>query len=114
MPILDDYSGVPHPEGTDVQVVPVPGTDISIYVPSSHDGSKIKVELPDGSYAYTDGFDPSERAIAGERPVVPCGNCGAPQTLVSNEFDCSACGAHNSIELRTSTDTGEGTAVEAG
>ncbi len=103
----------------DVKIThPETGKKHTVSIPDDHDGSRVKIEFPeerdaDGNVtveratAYTDGFDPAEKALAGERPVVPCPSCGAPQVLTASNFVCSACGAQNSIELKTSGESGD-------
>ena len=113
--------GVPHPPGTktvEVEVThPVTGETHRIHVPANHDGSRIRVGFPEvrdengtvvaaEAYGWTEGWDPVDRA--GSRPVVPCQNCGAPQVLTSESFDCSACGSRNTIELKLSSEQGSG------
>ena len=85
---------------------PITGKTHDVRIPAKHDGSRVRVEFPDGEKTWTDGWDPVERALSGERPVVPCAECGEPQTLTAPEFDCSACGAHNTIELKLASDAG--------
>lgn len=110
---LEGVSQLPGTATTEVTVVhPETGETQTIRVPADHDGSRIKVEFPGGGVAHTEGFDPAERAVAGQRPVVPCGNCGAPQTLTQETFDCSACGARNSIALRAATEEAAGASSE--
>lgn len=99
--------------GTTVDVTHPETNEVSqITLPADHDGSRVKVEFPDGATTYTEGFDPAERALSGARPTVPCANCGAPQVLTQEAFTCSACGAQNRIELRASADTAEAAATE--
>jgi predicted RNA-binding Zn-ribbon protein involved in translation (DUF1610 family) len=107
-------AGVPHPSGTKTWRATLShgGEDHVVHVPADHDGSRIKVEFPDGQTAYIDGWDETERALQGERPVVACASCGARNVLTGTSFTCSACGVKNGVRVQTSSDAGTGSSRE--
>lgn len=90
---------------------PDTGETHTVSLPDDHDGQRVKVEFPDGAIAWTDGWDPAERALAGGQALIACGSCGAEQPF-AERFTCSACGALNALEMHVSRDVGEAASAE--